>query len=269
MKIGIVGYGYVGQAMYNFFKDHYEVIYYDPFKDGSCTKEDINKCNLAIVCVMTPEKNNGECDIHIVEEVVEWIESPLILIKSTVSVGTTNYLINKTNKNIVFSPEYIGEGKYDTGIYNFNKDMKKHGFYTFGGNSINVNKIINIFQQVGGPNKIYRATDAISAELAKYAENCFLASKVIFCYEMEQICKHLGTNWNEVRELWLLDPRIGTSHTSVFESSNLPFSGKCLPKDLKALIHTSYKNNYDPKFLKEIWTSNVRIGNIREKEKLE
>ena len=41
------------------------------------------------------------------------------------------------------------------------------------------------------------------------------------------------------------------------------------PKDLKALIHTSYKNNYDPKFLKEIWTSNVRIGNIREKEKLE
>ena len=53
MKIGIVGYGYVGQAMYKFFKDHYEVVYYDPFKDGSCTKEDINKCNLAIVCVMT------------------------------------------------------------------------------------------------------------------------------------------------------------------------------------------------------------------------
>tara|TARA_B100000214_G_C23942242_1_gene616268 strand:- start:565 stop:1377 length:813 start_codon:yes stop_codon:yes gene_type:complete len=270
MKIGIIGFGYVGKAMYNFFLDKYDVIYYDnnPVISGS-TKKEINNCDLGIICVPTPSTENGKCDTSIVEEVIDWLNTPLILIKSTIEIGTTQRLIEKTKKNIVFSPEYIGESDYDTGIYNFNKDMNKIGFFTFGGEKTITNKIVNIFQKIAGPNKKYIQTDSTTAEVAKYMENAYLSSKVTFCYEMAEICKNVGCNYNEVRELWLQDPRIGTSHTSVFFDSILPFSGKCLPKDLKALIYISEQNGYCPKYLKEILESNSRIGEIRQKEKLD
>jgi len=85
MKIGIIGFGYVGKAMYNFFLDKYDVIYYDnnPVISGS-TKKEINNCDLGIICVPTPSTENGKCDTSIVEEVIDWLNTPLILIKSTI-----------------------------------------------------------------------------------------------------------------------------------------------------------------------------------------
>ena len=91
MKIGIVGYGYVGKAMYNYFKGHYETIFYDPFIEGSCTKEEINECNLAVVCVFTPTGEDGKCDTSIVEEVIEWINTPLILINFYLNFFSSNF----------------------------------------------------------------------------------------------------------------------------------------------------------------------------------
>jgi UDPglucose 6-dehydrogenase len=263
MKIGIVGYGYVGKAMFEYFKNTYTTIYYDPYVSGSCSKEDINNCDLAVVCVFTPSKENGECDITIVEDVVSWIESPLILIKSTVKVGTTKYLKDKYNKRICFSPEYIGESTYDTGYFNFNKSVKNHSFFTFGGNKNDTRELVNIFQVISGPTKTYKQTDETTAELAKYMENAFFSTKLVFCYEFDQICKKFQVDYNELRECWLLDPRIGHSHSSVFINKDTPFDGKCLPKDLKAIIQVSEENNYEPKFLKEVLESNDRITNLR------
>jgi len=264
MKIGIVGYGYVGKAMFNYFKNTYETIYYDPFITGSCTKDEINSCNLAVVCVFTPSKENGECDISIVEEVIEWINTPLILIKSTVKIGTTKYLKEKTKKNIVFSPEYIGESTYDTGYFNFNQNMKQHSFFTFGGDKKDTKQIVDIFQIISGPTKIYKQTDETTAEIAKYMENAFFSTKLVFCYEFNEICKKYDVDYNEARECWLLDPRIGASHTSVFANKITPFDGKCLPKDLKAVINSAEQIGYNPIFLKEVLESNNRISNIRQ-----
>jgi UDP-N-acetyl-D-mannosaminuronate dehydrogenase len=98
-KIGIVGNGYVGKAFYNFFKSHYEVFIYDPAYNLSNTKDDINKCDLAVVCVPTPENEDGSCNTTIVEESINWIQTPLILLKSTVEVGTTDRLIEKFKKD--------------------------------------------------------------------------------------------------------------------------------------------------------------------------
>jgi len=262
MKIGIVGYGYVGKAMFNFFKNHYNVIFYDPFIDGSCTKEEINDCNLAVVCVFTPTGNEGQCDTSIVEEVMEWINTPLILIKSTVAVGTTKRLKEKLGKRICFSPEYIGESTYDTGYFNFNKDMKHHSFFTFGGDKQDTAELVSMFQIISGPTKIYKQTDETSAEIAKYMENAFFSTKLIFCHEFNQICKHWGVDYNEVRECWLLDPRMGPSHTCIFKNKEFPFDGKCLPKDLAAIIYSAKEKGYEPNFLEEVNTSNNRIKNL-------
>ena len=236
MKIAIIGLGYVGNAMYNFFRDHYDVIFFDPGKEGSANRVQINECDLGVVCVPTPMANDKSCDLSIVEETIGWLDTPLILLKSTVELGTTERLKKKTGKRIVFSPEYCGESTYWS-PYDFHTDVKETPFFIFGGDEKDASKMIDFFMPVVGPTKRYVKTDATSAELAKYMENSFYATKITFCYEMKNICDALGSDYNEVRELFLLDPRVNPMHTSVFHENHLPFSGKCLPKDLELLLH--------------------------------
>lgn len=85
-----------------------------------------------------------------------------------------------------------------------------------------------------GPFCKYLQTDSTTAELVKYMENCWLATKVTFCNEFFDIANTFGVDYNELRELWLLDGRVGESHTIVYEE-NRGFGGKCLPKDTEAL----------------------------------
>ena len=119
-KIGIIGYGYVGKAIERMLSPHYSVRVWYP-NSGTNTKDEINESDLAIVCVPTPMseefvESDGirfyRCDTSIVEESIAWITTPVILIKSTVEIGTTDRLKEKYRKRICFSPEYVGEGKY-------------------------------------------------------------------------------------------------------------------------------------------------------------
>ena len=259
-SIGIVGYGYVGKAIHRLFSDHYKIYIYDPYVCGHypTTKEDINSCDLAVVCVPTPELEDGSCDTSIVQDTIEWLNSELILIKSTMTVGSTDLLKKAYKKRIVFSPEYCGESSYWT-PYKFHTDIKETPFFIFGGDPKDTSEIIDFFLPVTGPVKTYRQTTAKAAEMAKYMENTFYATKILFCYEIAEICERLGVDYNEARELWLLDPRINPMHTAVFKGNKKPFSGKCLPKDLKALIRRSEEMGYFPHFLNEVIQSNDRL----------
>lgn len=270
-KIGIVGFGYVGRAMYALFQKHYEVLVYDPMLnppevDGGprfVGRDEINGCDLAVVCVPTPSLEDGACDTSIVEMAVRWLQAPLILLKSTVPPGTTDRLAEDYQKRIVFSPEYCGESSYWT-PYAFHTEVKETPFFTFGGSPGDTSAVVDFFLPVTGPVKTYRQTTAAAAEMAKYMENCFYAAKITFCYEMAMLCQRADVDFNEVRELWLLDPRINPMHTAVFKGNKKPFSGKCLPKDLAALIAYAKACNYQPRFLEEVSESNYRIGKLRE-----
>ena len=98
MKIGIVGYGHVGRAMHKLFQD--AVLYDEPLVLG--TRIDINSCDTVFVCVPTPQRDDGNCDTSIVEEVLSWIKAPLIILRSTVRVGFTDEMMGKFHKEIVF-----------------------------------------------------------------------------------------------------------------------------------------------------------------------
>lgn len=273
MKIAIIGYGYVGKAMYQFFHKHYETIVYDPliaFRKGEVTMvrsyDEVNQCDLGVICVPTPRGENGECDISLVEETIEKLNTPLILLKSTVEVGTTDRLIEKTKKNIVFSPEYCGESSYWT-PYKFHTDIKETPFFCFGGAKENTTKIVDIFEPVAGPVKRYIQTDAKTAEMTKYMENCFYATKIAFCYEVYEICQKLGVDYNMAREIWIADPRINPMHTSVFMENDWPFSGKCFPKDMAAFASLARKNGYNADLLEEVLRTNKRIHDIRKERR--
>ena len=258
-KIAIIGHGYVGKAMEQFFKDHYELVIYDPFLGYETTEDDVNQCHASFVCVPTPRGEGGSCDVSIVEGVLEWLDTEVIVIKSTVEVGTTERLSKQYNRKIVFSPEYVGESTYWT-PFNFHTDMKETPFYIFGGTKKTCSKVIDLFLPVTGPCKRYQITDSLTAEMAKYMENAFYATKVAFCNELYDICKAVGVDWNEVREYWTTDPRLHRMHTAVFKD-NRGFGGKCLPKDVNALVSIAEKNKCNSLLLRGVLSSNKKVRN--------
>lgn len=253
-KIAIIGFGHVGKAMQVLFPD---ALIYDPNIEAYKNTQDQinNQCDLAIICVWTGQNQDGSCDISIVDQSIKWLKTPLILIKSTVEPGTTAYLKRKYKKRICMSPEYFGESSYW-----IPSDWTIEGwpYLIIGGEDKDATAIIDHFVPVLGPNKIYYICSALEAELIKYMENAYLATKVTFANEMYEICKNLGANWYKVWEGWALDPRVERSHSAVFPK-NRGFSGKCLPKDMAALIKVSQKHSYQSKFLQEVIKSNDRF----------
>lgn len=259
-KVAVIGYGYVGKGVFNFFQDKFETIFYDPFVEGSCSKEEVNNCNLAIICVPTPMGEDGSCDTSIVEETLGWLSTSLILIKSTIPPGTTEKLMDKTGKAICFSPEYMGEGGYFVPYWKYPDphDMRKHSFQTIGGPKGVATRIADYFVSVMGPEARIHFTDSTTAELAKYMENAFIATKVVFCNEFYEIAQTFGVEYKELRELWLLDERMGRMFTAVFPDSR-GFGGKCLPKDVNGIVKASEKAGYVPELMREVLKSNVRL----------
>lgn len=232
MKIGIVGLGHVGTAMHNLFKD---AVIYDKYKNIGSMNE-INKCDAAFVCVPTPMKDDGSCDTTAVDEVLNWCESKVIILRSTVRVGYTREMAEKLHKKIVFQPEYYGE----TVAHPF-ADLSDRTWLSFGGTQEAIDLAIDAYKTVINSNvRIYQAPSD-EVELAKYMENAFLATKVIFINEMYDICEKLGLNYNQVREIWIADSRIGTSHTFIYKDKR-GYDGSCLPKDISEL-HTLEKEN--------------------------
>jgi nucleotide sugar dehydrogenase len=281
-KVAIVGFGYVGKAMYHFFKDHNDITIYDPYAKGfkeagdaeveingviidtrkvnvlvpcyikntvNAVKyldkeiEEVNKCDVAVICVPTPRGEDGSCDTSIVEDVLSKLNNDLIILKSTVEVGTTDKLIEKYKKNIIFCPEFAGESTYWS-PYKFHTEVIETPHFIFGGDKNLTSKAIDIYMKIGGPTKKYMQTDTRTAEMVKYIENCFYATKVTFCYEVANICKEMGIDYNEARELWLLDPRINPMHTAVFKDNEKPFGGKCLLPYAKVEIIENNKVNF-------------------------
>lgn len=248
MKIGIIGLGHVGGAMHELFKN---AIIYDKYKCiGS--KEEINTCDAVFVCVPTPMKENGDCDTTAVDEVLAWCESKVIILRSTVRVGYTREMANKLHKNIVFQPEYYGE----TVAHPF-ANLSDRSWLSFGGTREAIDLAIDVYKNVINSNvRIYQAPSD-EVELAKYMENAFLATKVIFINEMYDVCEKLGLNYNQVREIWTADPRIGTSHTFIYKN-NRGYGGSCLPKDISALHQLEKEKGIDDTLINAVIEKNKK-----------
>ena len=247
-KVSIIGYGHVGKAMHLLFPD---AAVYDKFLPAHDNRLAVLGADLALVCVPTDEAPFGKADVSIVTEVVRWVDARLICIKSTIPPGTTDYLRALTDKHIVFSPEYEGETPWQ-------RAMADWPYVIAGGDRADANAVLAYFQERLGPQLTYYATDARTAELVKYMENAWLALQVTFAGEMYDIAKAVGADYNQAREMWAADPRVSKWHTLVFEG-NRGFAGKCLPKDLAAIIYTARLAGCTPTLLEAVRETNERI----------
>lgn len=231
MKIGLVGFGVVGHALARLFGGEEQLAIYDKFRRGynsAAQRAAMDSQELVFVAVPTPEAPDGSADVSQVEDVVGWVQAP-VCIKSTVPPGTTDMLAHKYRKLVCFSPEYVGETAWHPLKY-----VESHGFIIAGGPREAARLVLRAYQERLGPETRYLLTTAKTAEMAKYMENCFLAMKVAFTNQFFDLARLLGIDFNELRELWLQDPRISRSHTLV--TAERGFGGRCLPKDLAAVV---------------------------------
>ncbi len=263
-EITLYGYGYVGRAVAAFLERHYTLQIFDPAVRDPLVVNDrlaLRATPFAVICVPTPSRSDGSCDTSIVEEIVDRSTHDCYLIKSTVVPGTTARLVAQTQKQIAFSPEYLGEGRYEIPFWKdmpHPTEMRLHSFHIFGGLRSTTQRWVELWQRVAGWGPTYAQTDSTTAELVKYMENAFLATKKIFCDEFYDVAQRIGVDYAELKELWLLDGRIGRSMTLIYPDSR-GFGGKCLPKDVSALVRWAASEGHESELLTAVLEANERL----------
>lgn len=246
IKVGIIGLGFVGKAMLKLFP---KAKWYDPNYPKS-KKEFINKADIAFVCVPTPSLDEKKLDTTIVDKVVGWCKCRLIVIRSTLNPGDSDYLTQKYHKNIVVMPEYLGE----TPNHPF-KDPTSRQFLVIGGNPKDRRELINLYTTVYNANvKIVQVTN-YEAEVIKLTENRAIAFKVAQCQELFDVCEKAGLDYYTIRDaVYGDDPRFNLWWTFIMDSRG--FNSKCIPKDVYAWCAFAESLGYEPKITRAILERN-------------
>jgi len=215
----------------------------------------VEKCGLIFVTVGTPQLKNGQINLSMIKSVAKEIgknlsktkNNPVIIIKSTVIPLTTKNIVLpilekysklKEGKNfgLVTNPEFLREGKAI-------EDTIKPHVVVLGGNNNKFFPKIKKFYKHLHENVPIISTNYQTAEMIKYANNSFLATKISFINQIASICEAIpDANVEDVAKVIGLDPRIG----KMFLNAGPGYGGSCLPKDVKALINFSSKIGINP-----------------------
>jgi len=187
----------------------------------------------------------------------------VFLLRSTVTPGTTKKL-QKTypNLNIVFNPEFLTERSARFDFINQSR-------FILGGTKKNVDKVEKLFRWRFGKTTPVIKTNYETAELIKYMNNCFFATKVSFLNEMKQIADRCGANWEDTVEGFIRDGRIGHTHLSVpGPDGKFGFGGSCFPKDIQAMINFAESLGVEPSVLVGAWDKNLDVRSEQDWKKL-
>ena len=263
-KIGIIGRGFVGTAVeYGFSAQtgcDVEIRSYD--KDMSkCThtlEDTVTNSDVIFISVPTPSNPDGSMHLDILESVLSDIndvykDGPIILIRSTVTPGTTKRLQNKFNLPIVFNPEFLTERSAKFDFINQSR-------FILGGDPEHTKKIADLYKWRFGKSVPCIETNFETAEMIKYMNNCFFATKISFLNEMKLIADKCGVEWETAVDGFVRDGRIGHSHLSVpGPDGKMGFGGSCFPKDIQAMITFGKSLGVDTKTLKGAWATNLQV----------
>ncbi|RAP38294.1 UDP-glucose 6-dehydrogenase [Candidatus Marinamargulisbacteria bacterium SCGC AAA071-K20] len=224
----------------------------------------IKDSTVILSAVGTPPKEDGCADVSAVFSVIEEIiaaykslgctDKKVIVNKSTVPVGTGRKIIEKIKEaglssdqlSVVSNPEFLREG---TAVYDF--------FHTdrivIGADDPDAKKIVGAMY---GP--LYSRetpivyTDLETAELSKYAANCFLATKISFINEMARYCEKIGADVKDVAKIMGMDGRI----SKYFLHAGPGYGGSCFSKDIRALIGSGKEVGLDLQVIREVESVN-------------
>ena len=236
MKIGVVGLGSVGNAVFKVMSGHHTMVGYDV--DGRGAIKEVLDTEATLVCVPTNGTDTGELDMSAVDAVCNQFNQSqyqgIIVIKSTLHPGTMDRLeCNYANLKLVYMPEFLRE-----------KDAEEWFQYpdrlVASGMDQYVSGALELFSWV--PENIPRLRMShIEAEIAKLAHNAYIATKVTFTCEIERICEAENADPLRVMEVVWSDRRVlNPAHLTPGLGG---FGGKCVPKDTRSLRKLDRKEN--------------------------
>lgn len=280
MKLGIIGNGFVGNAIAHAFIPVMEVKIYDknPEKSFNTLDEVVNDSDVVFISVPTPMTSEGIIDLSIVENVFGEIERckndnsrAVFVLKSTVVPGTTRKIKAKhPNLPIVFNPEFLTErhARFDflnqsRIILGFESDLSE------GQRNLTVEKVTALYEARFSGNNFIK-TNYETAEMIKYFNNLFFAVKVSFMNEMKLVADKMGTiNWDKAVRGFVSDGRVGDSHLQVpGPDGKRGFGGSCFPKDINAFMTFTDSIGLNLEVLKGAWKTNLNVRPEKDWEKL-
>jgi len=225
----------------------------------------IKDCDFIFVTVGTPQKLDGSIELSMIKNAVTKIgkiiakskKKSIVFIKSTVTPGTLQNVIlpileRKSGKKVgkefglISNPEFLQESSAIS-------DTKYPHVIVLGGYQTKyLKKAKNFFSKLH-PNVPIIETNHQTAEMIKYANNSFLATKISFINQLANICQNIpGANIDDVAKTIGMDPRIG----NLFLNAGPGYGGSCLPKDVKAIMNFSSKIGIPPLLLNAVEKSN-------------
>jgi UDPglucose 6-dehydrogenase len=246
-KIGVMGVGMVGGAMARFFESSgIKPIMYDPPR-GLDNKEELNKAEMVFVCVPTPyDEEKGGFDLSFVRSAISILDGEkIVVLKSTVLPGSTDALQAEFQQHkLLFNPEFLTESTAD-------QDMRYPDRQIVGytEKSFNVAKDVMLLLPLA---PFERIVPAKVAEVVKYFNNTWFATKVVFANQIYDVCEKLNVDYELARDCAAADKRIGPSHLQVFHKGYRGYGGKCLPKDTRAFIQLGERLGAEQKLLKTV-----------------
>ena len=270
MKIGIIGNGFVGNSIAFGFSPTHEIKIHDKDnKRNMNTIEEVLDCDFIFVAVPTPMKADGSISLDVVIKALGEINEKnkrtdnIIILKSTMTPGTTGLLKEQFPKlNIVFNPEFLTERTAKL-------DFLTQARIILGGNPKHTAKVKTLFEERFMHCYVIE-TNTTTAEMIKYMNNVFFASKVSIMNEFKQVCKEVGADWDVAVKGFAADQRIGDSHLHVpGPDGKLGFGGSCFPKDINAFISMAESLEIDIPTIKGAWETNLNVRPEKDWEKLE
>tara|TARA_Y100000114_G_scaffold55649_1_gene50932 strand:- start:137 stop:973 length:837 start_codon:yes stop_codon:yes gene_type:complete len=268
-KIGIIGNGFVGNSIAFGFSPTHEIRIHDKdLKRNLNTLEEVLECDFIFVAVPTPMNRDGSISLEVVKNALQEISEKntrnnIIILKSTMVPGSTNNFIKQFPKlNIVFNPEFLTERTAKL-------DFLTQARIILGGTKRLTKRVAKLFEERFMHSYIIE-TDTVTAEMIKYMNNIFFASKVSIMNEMKMMCDAIGADWKQALAGFAADQRIGDSHLNVpGPDGKMGFGGSCFPKDINAFI--SYANELGVKIptIEGAWETNLNVRPERDWEKLE
>jgi UDPglucose 6-dehydrogenase len=213
----------------------------------------VTDAEVVFLCVPTPMGSGGAADLSAVEAVATEVRTLLppgcvVVNKSTVPVGTaarTAELLNRPDVAVVSNPEFLREG---SAVQDFlNPDRIVVGCDAQDA----AERVAALYARLGAPTVL---TDAASAEMVKYAANCFLAMKLSYVNAIAELCERSGADVLDVTEGIGYDRRIGQA----FLQAGPGWGGSCLPKDTHALLQVCAALDFDFPLLQASLDTNTR-----------
>jgi len=225
--VGVVGLGEVGWAIVHGMSRHFTCTGFDI--EGDYEWSSISRSDIVLVCVPTPGGPDDRLDCSAVRDVLARLSgdrySGPIVVKSTVRVGFMDDASREfPGLRLVYMPEFLRERSRFTWFLNPDR-------LVLSGRAEDVDETLRYFSWVRGATLI--RTDHRSAEVAKLAHNAFIAAKVSFTNEIEEISRDVGANPEVVMAVVAADRRVlSDAH---LRPGLGPYGGRCVPKDTAEL----------------------------------